>query len=75
MSDADMDYYISRIDYTGWNIYKWHHVLTAVIRRDRLDLYEIMIGHLVTNSPELIHALAQWIVSDGQIQETNLVIN
>ena len=74
MSDADMDYYISRIDYKGWNIYKWHHVLTAAIRRNRLDLYEIMIGHLVTHSPELLHSLAQWIVSDGQIQETNLVI-
>jgi len=75
MSDADMDYYVPRIDYTGWNIYKWHHVLAAVIRRNRMDLYEIMLGHLITNSPELLQSLAQWLQNDSEITETNLVIN
>ena len=75
MSDSDMEYYVPRIDYKGWNIYKWHHVLAAVIRRNRLDLYEIMLGHLIANSPELLQSLAQWLQHNSQITETNLVIN
>ena len=75
MTNADMDYYVPRINYAGWNIYKWHHVLAAVIRRNRMDLYEVMLGHLIANSPELLQSLAEWLARDGQIQETNLVIN
>ena len=75
MPDADMDYFMPKINYAGWNIYKWHHVLAAVIRRNRMDIYEYMIDQLVKNSPDLLDGVAQWLERDAQNPQTNLVIN
>jgi hypothetical protein len=61
MSDADMDYYIDKIDYTGWNIYKWNHTLAATIRRNRIDLYEHMLGKVTEHNPEMLASLARWL--------------
>jgi hypothetical protein len=66
MSDADMDYYVERIDYRGWNHYKWHHVLAAVIRRERMDLYEILLSKIIEHSPELLGSVAAWLEQDSQ---------
>lgn len=75
MSDADMDYFAPRIDYKKWNHYKWHHVLDAVIRRNRMDLYKFMLGQLVEHSPELIESVAGWLEADSKNIRSKLVIN
>lgn len=75
MSDADMDYFVPRIDYKKWNHYKWHHVLAAVIRRNRMDLYQFMLKQLIENSPELIDTVASWLESDSKSNQSKLVIN
>jgi hypothetical protein len=75
MSDKDMDYFIPRIDYAKWNHFKWHHVLAALIRRNRMDLYEVAVNQLIANSPELLEPMAKWLEQDSRNPQTKLVIN
>lgn len=75
MSDSDIDFYAERINYQNWNQYKWHHVLAALIRRNRLDIYEHMVEQLVQNSPEYLNFVAEWLEQDSHRDNTKLVIN
>jgi len=74
MTDADMDYYVDKISYSGWNIYKWHHTLAAVLRRDRTDIFEYMLAKLSENSPELLGQLSAWLEQDALNPTQELVI-
>lgn len=74
MTDADMDHYFPAINYQGWNVYKWHHVLAAVIRRNRMDIYEYMLGQLIENSPELLRSVADWLERDTKNPSLGLSI-
>lgn len=75
MSDTDMDYFYTRIDYRGWNGYKWHHTMAAVLRRNRMDIYEHMLGKLIEHSPELLQFVASWLERDAKNPRTELVID
>jgi hypothetical protein len=75
MTDADMDYYAPRIDYTGWNVYRWHHVLRALIRRNRMDIYEFMIEMLVEHNPEMLDNIAARLEYTDAHPRSNLVID
>ena len=74
MSDADMDYFMDKIDYRGWNVYKWHHTLAAVMRRNRMDIFAYMLEQLETNSPELLQPIAGWLEKDSQNPTDQLII-
>jgi len=74
MTDADMDYFMDKIDYRGWNVYKWHHTLAAVLRRDRGDIFAYMLEKLETNNPELLPMVAGWLESDSQNPTDQLII-
>jgi hypothetical protein len=74
MDDDAMTYFASRIDYTGWNFYKWHHVLAAVIRRNRMDLYESMLAQMIEHSPELLDQVAGWLEYDSQNPVDSIII-
>jgi hypothetical protein len=58
MSDADVEYIIPKMDFRGWNHYKWHHVLCAAIRTNRMDIYKFLLDRLNENSPELLDMLS-----------------
>ena len=75
MTDADMDYFVSRINYAGWNIYKWHHTLAAVVRRNRMDIFAYMLEQLTEHNPELLQGVSNWLERDSQNTQTNLVID
>lgn len=60
-----VEFYITHMDYTGWNIYKWHHVLEAVEQAKYYDLIPGLIGHLRTNSPDLVLPVFQWLASES----------
>jgi len=75
MTDADMDYFMTRIDYKGWNHFKWHHVLAAVLRRERYDIYEYMVNQLTEHNPELLEAVASWIERDGNLANSPINID
>jgi hypothetical protein len=74
LGQEDMDYFYPRIDYNNWNIHKWHHTLSAVIRRDRMDIYAYMLGKLIENNPELLQPIAEWLDHDSENPHTKLVI-
>jgi hypothetical protein len=73
-TEADMNYYYPRINYSGWNIYKWHHTLAALIRNGRMDIYEYMLGKLMEESPELLQNIAQWLDNDSKSAPTDTLI-
>jgi Protein of unknown function (DUF5672) len=74
MSDADLDYFHTRINYAGWNVYKWHHTLAAVIRRNRMDIYQYMLDQLIEHNIEFLNYLAQWLEQDSQTKTDKLII-
>jgi hypothetical protein len=74
MKDADMDYFMDKIDYKGWNIYKWHHTLAAVLRRDRGDIFAYMLTQLEANNPELLESVSKWVEHDIQNPTEQLII-
>lgn len=75
LDDRSMDFYAEKMGYTGWNMYKWHHVLAATIRRGRMDLYEMMLGKLIENNPEFLTVISQWIERGIQLNRTELIID
>lgn len=75
MSDKDMDYFYTRMDYAKWNHYKWHHTLAAVMRRNRTDIVEYMTTRLVENSPELVDTVLSWLERDSINPRPGLVID
>jgi hypothetical protein len=75
MSDADMDYFYTRMDYANWNHYKWHHVLAAVMRRGRTDIGDYMLEQLVKNSPEHLEVVGAWLERDSEYPRSGLVID
>lgn len=74
MTDADMDFFVDKINYTGWNIYKWHHTLSATLRRDRGDLFAYMLTQLELNNPELLEPISNWLERDSQNPTDQLII-
>lgn len=56
-NNSERDYFVPRIDYTGWNIYKWHHYLVELINAGRMDLYQYCVGKLVEINPNFLQNL------------------
>ena len=75
MPSEEHDYYYQRMDYAKWNHYRWHHVLAALIRVDRMDIYKFMVNKLIENSPELLPTVAAWLEHDSQNPRTELIID
>lgn len=74
MTDQDLDFYTETQSYAGWNLYKWHHVLYAVIRRGRMDLYEFLLTQLMENNPELLAPISHWLQHDAQHNMEQIII-
>lgn len=74
MTDADMDYVYPRLNYAGWNIYKWHHTLAAVLRRHRTDIFSYMLDQLSLHNPEMLQHLSEWLEHDSKHDNTKLII-
>ena len=56
-----IDYFVPRMDYHGWNIYKWHHFLHAIVEKEQFDFIPFVIDKLLSNSPELFDPLVTWL--------------
>lgn len=73
MTDTDIDYFMPRLNYQGWNVYKWCHVLYSVVHRGRTDVYKTMVEQLSTHNPELLPAVAQYL-EQSNFDDTKLVL-
>lgn len=69
LDQTDLDYIVPLIDYKGWNVYKWHHVLRAAIDKHNMDLYTYLLDKLILNSPELLQPVAQWLEREGNNEQ------
>ena len=54
LSRADVDYFLSRLNYQGWNQYKWHHFLTALQQRGYNDHLAYALKQLEKYNPEYV---------------------
>lgn len=54
LSPADVDYFLSKLNYQGWNIYKWTHFLTALQNRGYIDHYNHAMEQLKKYNPEYV---------------------
>ena len=56
-----IEFYLDNIDFHGWNIYRWQHVMDSLLFRGRVDLYEIVLGKLVVHHPEMLEKLSRFV--------------
>jgi hypothetical protein len=73
LTHADLDtvnYYVQHMDYTGWNIHKWHHVLYALTERDLMEQLVRVCAHLPWNNSQLISTLIPWLRSETYTNNT-----
>lgn len=59
------EYYVTHMDYAGWNIYKWHHMLEAVEQVKYYDMIPALVDQLRKNSPDLVLPVLQWLASES----------
>jgi hypothetical protein len=67
LDDQGLDYFLHRINYSGWNIYKWHHVLVAAIERNRRDIYDHLLDQLTQKNPDMLSPLVEWLDREGKL--------
>lgn len=61
-----VDYFIARMDYKGWNIYKWHHFLFALGNRVEAHSYiPYVMSQISTYSPELVIPVMEWLARES----------
>lgn len=73
LSDVDLDYIIPRMDYKGWNVYKWHHVLRAAIDNEKTEVYTYLLDQLTEHSPELLQPVANWLEREGNNEQRVII--
>jgi hypothetical protein len=69
--DATVEYFVKHMNYRGWNHFKWHHIMFALIKRGRPDLVEHMTKNMITHGAEHVDTVLKWLESDnfaGDIQ-------
>lgn len=65
-----IDYFVQNMDYSrGWNIYKWHHFLYAIVERELFDIMPFVMDKLNTHNPELILQLIGWLRNEQPFWE------
>lgn len=57
LSDEDLDFFMERLDYNGWNIYKWNHFMQALVARGSYHL-PTALAQLEQKAPHFLQAIA-----------------
>lgn len=58
LDDNDLDYFLERLDYSGWNIYKWTHFMQALVDRGSPWL-PIALEKLTEKAPQFLPQIAR----------------
>ena len=65
LSDMDtIDFYINNMNYQGWNIHKWHHLLFELVARSCFDHIPYAIDQLWQHSPDLVLPVLEWLAKE-----------
>lgn len=71
LADLDtVDYYVHNIDYRGWNIHKWHHILYAAVDRGLYDHVPLLVDKLAEHSPDLLMMTLAWLRQEQQFWQS-----
>ena len=62
LSEDDLDFFMERLDYRGWNIYKWTHFIMALVKRESHYL-PTAIEQLENDNPEFLGHIASLVSS------------
>lgn len=54
LSSADVDYFVSRLNYQGWNQHKWGHFLNALQEKRYTDHLKYALEQLQKHNPEYV---------------------
>lgn len=58
LDDSDLNFFMERLTYTGWNIYKWTHFLQALVSRGSHWL-PVAIEQISQHAPEFLPQIAR----------------
>jgi hypothetical protein len=61
----DIEFYMQHLDFNGWNIYVWHHVLVEMCARGLQDQLNVVIPKLKLHKPEFLQDLVKWFVAEN----------
>ena len=61
----NLEYYMEHLNFRGWNIYLWHHVLVAMANRGLQSHLETVIPILLDDQPDLAPNLVNWFLSEN----------
>lgn len=62
LGDMDtLDFYVQHMNYSGWNIHKWHHWLLELTLRGCYNYVSSSMDKLETHSPELLGPVVEWL--------------
>ena len=68
-SPDTVDFYIKNMDYTGWNHYKWHHVLFELTRANAGEYFDFVLEKMQTYSPELVNPVIEWLAKEDYTRD------
>lgn len=57
LDDADLDYFMERLDYNGWNVYKWNHFMQALAARGS-GHFAPALAQLEEKAPQFLESIA-----------------
>ena len=58
LGDEDLDFFLERLDYSGWNIYKWTHFMQALVDRGSPWL-PMALEKLTEKTPQFLPQIAR----------------
>lgn len=64
-----VEFFINDMDYSGWNVYKWHHFLYAIVEREVFEFIPFVIDKLMKHNPTLFGQLISWLKSEQSFWE------
>lgn len=62
LCDLDtLEFYVEHMNYSGWNIHKWHHWLLELTARGCYNYVSSSMDKLEAHSPELLGPVVEWL--------------
>lgn len=70
----DLEHYMEHLNFRGWNVYLWHHVLQAMAARGLHSHLETVIPILLEDNMDLVPSLVNWFVQEQFLNRDWLIL-